>query len=43
MFPITVGHQCFRGVIGLGLKKGSMLAPFLARIEKINKGHINQL
>jgi len=46
VFPIRVGLHCFSSIIGLavlGIKKGNMLAPFLARIKKNKEGHVNQL
>ena len=39
-FRIRVGLHYFSSIIGLavlGIKKGNMLAPFLARIKKIKK------
>ena len=39
-FRIRVGLYYFSSIIGLavlGIKKGNMLAPFLARIKKIKK------
>ena len=45
-FRIRVGLHYFSSIIGLavlGIKKGNMLAPFLARIKKNKEGHVNQL